>query len=872
MITLRKLYILVLFLFSICSMTIQAQACRDITVSLDANGYYALKETDIVHPIYTEEHITISPAEFTCDAIGTHQVRVLIYTDTDTYIHCTSTVTVEDNTPPEAKCFSSLHVILDGQGQYEFVPQSINLQSSDECSPVGILFFPPKVKCTDTSPMNVLVVARDESDNRDTCHMMVTWDPYPGPVQPIACKDSVVFKLDWDEEILLTPDMVFQDILFGCPNSYTLELFEGGNARPMPLITYGDSGALLEVTITDNGNGSQCSATIIVLTNFNCENPLPVCDVECHSAPAGDCASGHSLEDDVEWPCDITITGACPFDELYPDPDDLIWYGFADSADVFPTFGFDCLFKGYYDDIVYAPTYKIIQRHWSVLDWIAQEEYQYVQFITLEYDLTEICDTKPWTAPVINCGSGHSLSDDVEWPADITIHTPFASPEQLAKNDAVNPKSVRPELFTGCNAAEATYTDVVTEVNANTLRVQRTWVVEDIQSMQTWQYVQHITIVRDGPGSVVCVTREHGEPIPNVQLVPGVQTDVKGCHVFENPGGVVVTPVKDESLREGVNIHDQIIIREYLLGTRGLSEYQMYAADVNQDGVINDADIMAIDQILAGTFIPPFAHSWKFFEVVTNDSFADISNTLVPYYFIGVKIGDVITAEGEEILYLSAADEVLNEGETYAISFYADRDARMRGIGIRFTSPGDALAFLDVSAPQIPDFSGGHFHISPDFLSIVWIASGQYFGEGIAIRDDLPLFTLQVKANENIILHDAIALYTNFVHEFITPQQGLVYAIRLFWDAVIVSATVDLGNGRTLECYPNPVTEAMHIRGLTDQDKGMITLCNVTGQIVLQSPLQETVDMRSLQAGMYYVSVFVDGQFSKAVPVIKIQH
>ncbi|MEP6793922.1 MAG: T9SS type A sorting domain-containing protein, partial [Saprospiraceae bacterium] len=711
-----------------------------------------------------------------------------------------------------------------------------------------------------------------KTGNLDTCQMSVTWEEYSGPTQSIACKDSVVFKLEWGDEVLLTPDMIFQDIRFGCANNYSLELFVAGNLRPQPIITAADTNIMLTATTTDPNNGNQCSTRIIVLTNFYCKKPLPVCDVQCHSAPIGDCSSGHSDQDEVEWPCDITITGACPFNELYPDPDILIWYGLADSADVYPAIDFSqCLSNGYYDQEMVFPTEKIIQRNWTIIDWESDTVYEYIQNITLEYDLTEICDTLPWNSPTGNCGSGHTLTDDVEWPADITVHSLFSKPEDLAHNSEVLSQNVRPQVSTGCNVAETTYSDILTGINDTTLLVERKWNVQDVKSLEVWQYIQNITLIRKGDGSLVCVTRENGKPIPDVELIPGVFTDLTGCHFFENPAGIIVTPVKDSPIDEGVNILDEIAIEEYLLGIRTLSEYQQYAADLNHNLSITAIDVVEIDKIIKGTFIPPLPHNWTFYEENTKEHSVDISNTLASYKFIGVKKGDVVTAPGEEEIFLHASDEVLNNGETYEIPFYLDRHIHVKGFGIEISNPGNNLEFLDVTTPQFSEFSFAQdAHVSNGSLRMVWIASPAHFATGFEILENQPFFVLRLKANENVILHDALLLGIDIKNEFIPPSTDSTFIFRLFWDGVIVSSTVDIGNGRTLEFYPNPVTNVIHFKGLSDQENVIITLYDGVGQTILQSSLKESVDLTSLHSGIYYISFFVDGKYSKMVPVVKI--
>ena len=92
-----KLYSILLCLFSLLSISLHAQVCRNNTVNLDANGHYTIKKEDVVQPFYlTEDHILIYPREFTCADIGNNTVRVLIYRDATEYIECTANVLVKE--------------------------------------------------------------------------------------------------------------------------------------------------------------------------------------------------------------------------------------------------------------------------------------------------------------------------------------------------------------------------------------------------------------------------------------------------------------------------------------------------------------------------------------------------------------------------------------------------------------------------------------------------------------------------------------------------------------------------------------------------------------------------------------------------------
>lgn len=233
---------------------------------------------------------------------------------------------------------------------------------------------------------------------------------------------------------------------------------------------------------------------------------------------------------------------------------------------------------------------------------------------------------------------------------------------------------------------------------------------------------------------------------------------------------------------------------------------------------------------------------------------------------------NVFQSEGlhaQDNIFLIGEDEVLNEGETYTIPFYLERREAARAFGFYFVSPGNEVEFIGVESPQLPDFREGSYHITDDFLSIVWIAQPPHFWDGFSVDPDLALFLVHIKANANAILHDAIAIGSQIEPELVLTS-GLADTIRLRWVNDIISPTSDLTNNPTLAFYPNPIGNEIHIDGLTSPGNGFVFIYNNLGQLIGQSYVQPSMDVSMLQPGVYYIAVKQDGKHSQAVPVIKI--
>lgn len=110
-----------------------------------------------------------------------------------------------------------------------------------------------------------------------------------------------------------------------------------------------------------------------------------ICDTLPHTAPVGDCASGHTLEDDVEWPGDIMIT------DHRIEPADLAWSNEISPADAFPIFqGSNANnYNAEYSDVLGGLTSNLltVSRTWTVTRSDYPEfSWTYVQTLDIDFE------------------------------------------------------------------------------------------------------------------------------------------------------------------------------------------------------------------------------------------------------------------------------------------------------------------------------------------------------------------------------------------------------------------------------------------------------------------------------------------------------
>lgn len=863
------------------SLHAQFECVGTLYVSLPFSHEYTLFPEDILaEGDLTGYTATLSQSEFNCDDLGPNNVTLTIFENGDPVFTCTSNVIVEDKINPVVVCFAGPTVELDENGEHVLTFEDVDAGSYDGCGPITYWMSPATLNCESDNPTSVTLVIRDGSGNTAACVTDVTWEPYPEPNPNLACNAQVIVTLAFGQEATITYDMILEGGPYGCASQYEVTIIENMVPRPEPIVTVDDTNKVLIAQVTDLNTGNPCWGELIVVVATGCDPVFTICDTECHSAPLGDCSSGHTDTDNVEWPCDIVIETDCHNAELDITPENLLAEGWADAADMEPFIINEycyTLTKAYYDVVTTTEEGKLVTRNWAIINWATLEIWEHMQFININIEGLFICDTLPWNAPLGDCDSGHTDTDDIEWPADITVNNNCIYPEDLAMNPEVNTFDAEPRLFTACTSYESTYSDVVSVLNDTTIKVDRKWEVIEYYTNQIWSHVQTITVQGNTTSSNVCTMREGGDAIPGVELIPGVVTDETGCHLFENPDGIIVTPVKDSPLAAGVTLLDKILLLEHVLGIRTLSPYQLIAADLSENGIVSTLDAALLDKILDGTFNPTFEHNWKFMYRNTLLPSADISNPLFGHKFIGVKMGDIDNSFtfSEPLplndIVITIDDEILNNKEEYLVPVHLGQNKRILGFSAKIKNEDDNIKFLNVTS-TLPGFDiESHVSITTGLVTINYIVPAEYMESGLAIPEGSTLFSISLEPTENTILSESLSLETSHTNILKPSNDEAALALSLGWENVIISSVLNPGQVNQLQFYPNPVREEIYFKGFQSEDKGLVTIIDATGRILSTTALQPSLDLQWLENGMYYMTVKLHSGEVYTAPLIKIK-
>jgi hypothetical protein len=234
--------------------------CRNVTATLDETGSTTITSTQLNNNSSDNcsGPLTFSPAsvEYTCADVGMQTVTLTV---TDAYGNtssCTSTVTVQDVTPPKTICTHPT-VFLDNSGTVMVSYTQIDSMSNDNCW--GALTFSPQsvsYNCSQVGSNTYTLTVMDASGNTSTCSATVTVQDNILP--EIYCKDITVM-LDETGTGSITGTQINNNTTDNCSGPLT---FSVSNTS----FTCSDIGAsLVLLSATDvNGNTATCTSIVTV--------------------------------------------------------------------------------------------------------------------------------------------------------------------------------------------------------------------------------------------------------------------------------------------------------------------------------------------------------------------------------------------------------------------------------------------------------------------------------------------------------------------------------------------------------------------------------------------------------------------------------
>lgn len=260
--------------------------CQDITVLLNDNGQSTISAADLndgsIAPLgtnldflmceSTEIGVLCSQSKtLNCNDVGSFTQTLIVTSSNGKSASCVSTIEVEDNTSPEARCVGDGYRVLIEAGEQKIAPLSIiNERSRDQCGIdslwlVNDTIIGPEDICAADYFHTVSLYARDQGGNVSNCDVtlrLVANDRTP----PIAiCQDLEVEVNNMGEipDLRILADLINNGSYDECGTIEEMRLASGVQLD-CGLQTVSE--VSLEV-IDDRGNIGSCTANITFIDN-----------------------------------------------------------------------------------------------------------------------------------------------------------------------------------------------------------------------------------------------------------------------------------------------------------------------------------------------------------------------------------------------------------------------------------------------------------------------------------------------------------------------------------------------------------------------------------------------------------------------------
>ncbi|MBK8622348.1 MAG: T9SS type A sorting domain-containing protein [Saprospiraceae bacterium] len=829
---------------------------------------------------------TLSQTEFT--GPGSYPVTLTVTNTNGNSSSCESNVVVVDDVRPTPYVRSQVFVRLDMDNTKTLTPEMFDVGSFDNCSGISYMTVTPSVvTCNDISPVTVEVRVYDNAGNWDYAITSANLSNAQNSVQTLVCNSGIVVILGAGETKEIFTNEVLEGGPYKCWEEYDLDILENNVPRANNFVSSADVQKNIVARVKDITTNNTCWGTITVIGPDCAE--LNICDTKSRCDDEGDCNSGHTLSDDVEWPCDLVIVDV-PF-EIFNNPTPLALATFTgQDIDEMQPFLYNgdplcnaTVSKAYYD--TYAPSGggRLIQRTWTVIHWASTQSYSYVQEISMNSPVTnncEICDTSAWNTPITDCIGGHSDTDAVEWPSDITVTSKRVSPVDLSYEPGINPNDVKPVLSENCASYFLiSYTDVIFDFTPDSILVERTWSLLNTLNAVEYTYIQRIHIINPiQDGSVkVCVRQLNGNTLNNVELYPGNVIETGPCKEFDfDPTNTLVKPSKASTdYLSGVDLADLILLYEHILGIRVLEPSQVLSGDINGNNGVSTLDVVLLTKMINGETVnlAQWPSPWKFMYQDLYPSLSNIRNQvtlqsfntpLYGHHFIGYKLGDINNSYFESNLQtipVDVFDEIITAGEIYTVPVYSNDDINANGIQFKIHKNGKT----EIREVQSSFFEKFEITEYETYYSIIGF-NGKFEASNIKTED---LFlNITFKALQNSILSEALIMFDEGHNKFILAGSYAALPFKVtFEDIISGNQQIHLNDG--IAVYPNPASDKLYVKGLTTDNQTEIW--NMSGTLINQDKKQqnEMIDISQLLPGVYVLKVKTSEGIKQSVRFVK---
>lgn len=330
---------------------------------------------------------TFTAIDWLTTAIKTDVQIIKLYTETNTTLACTDQITISlDNGNVELLVED---VLAGSNYDYSTISMTIEFNGTIVTNNIITSNYIGQTLTyivTDSNTGNTCWGTINVVDTQESCPMNIDTD-VTFPLDVIYIPNT---NIETDQ---LTPELLVSNFGFAIENvdvslhpvetcvviGYTYEddvfIYSDGNYKIIRTFTVIDWHAF-------DPQSTEGIFTHIQIINVGINPDSLICDVLPNSAPVGDCDTGHSLEDDVEWPSDISVA------DYRITPDGLIEFSNVPEKDVKPIFfNTPNVYTATYVDLLVelTPSTLTIARVWKAVNNTYDLTWNYSQTIVVDF-------------------------------------------------------------------------------------------------------------------------------------------------------------------------------------------------------------------------------------------------------------------------------------------------------------------------------------------------------------------------------------------------------------------------------------------------------------------------------------------------------
>lgn len=349
-----------------------------------------------------------------------------------------------------------------------------------------------------------------------------------------------------------------------------------------------------------------------------------------------------------------------------------------------------------------------------------------------------------------------------------------------------------------------------------------------------------------------------------------------------------VEAVRNGNFLNGVSTLDLVLIQRHILNIESFnSAYKAIAADVNNDGKVTAADLVAIRKAILGELqsFPNGQKSWRFVDAA--QTFADIRNPF-PYQdkikietlnsniqnanFVAVKIGDVNGTASMDITEGYESEIRSSEAVVLEVDNLELEAGEFAQVPVFIRNIEDILGFqfsllFDQDQYMIESLEGGSITIDnanySDAISKSGIINVSWNVENATkIDTDKPMFYINVRALTKTRPAESLALSSTITAAEIYDSNFNVLPLKL----ILRNADRQEGGFTLYQNQPNPFKDVTLIPVYVPQDGQVkLSIFDVTGR-----KLKELSAIVS--AGMYHFNVSKDDLGANGIMYYEVEY